>query len=770
MNIVRLLIHSFVILLIFSCSETESEQTPNLNIIPQPQNITVEKGYFTLTEQTQLVYQGLDKQVLDMIHKIQNDIHISTGYKLKVVNSTPDNNHITFNLNPKTIDRTEAYRLITEPQHITLEASTIKGLFYAYQTLRNILPFEIETTPQNWKAPCLIIDDYPRFKHRGLNIDVARHFYPIDFIKKQLDLMAFYKINVFHWHLTDDQGWRIEIKKYPKLTSIGSKRKETLVGHGANPPFKYDNIPYSGYYSQEEIKELIQYASERHITIIPEIELPGHSLAALASYPELGCSGGPYEVATHWGSFDDVICAGKESSYQIIENILSEVAGLFPSEIIHIGGDECTKNRWRECRHCQQRIKANALKDENDLEHYFIKRIQTIVEKHGKKMAGWDEIMSDQSLTNATVVVCQDNAQFKNIINNRNTIIQSPSNRMYFDHYQTDPQKHPLAIGGYTPLKEVYCYEPFPDELLENELKAIKGVQANCWTEYMANESQLEFMLYPRVCALAELAWTSPKQKNWPDFTSRMEMHYSRLKQADINYFYEVPKPIVDNEQINFIQSTQLIFKNPSDNFEIYYTTDGSEPNRHSKLYTQAIQINSSGTIKAITINKVNQEKSKIAIINLNQLQFQKPIDSKAQKRGLNYTLYLGRFKTVKEIQNIAKSRSGQIQNTFIPDSIQQESFGIVYNGFISIDKKGIYQFSLSSDDGSSFYIGEKQVVNNDGIHGNKTESGAIALKKGLYPVKIFYFQTTGQSTINLQIKHQEGHSVPLLPKDFLCQ
>ncbi len=768
MNKVQRLTFPLFIVLMFGCIKDVPKQKTKLSIIPQPNNVVINKGYFKLTKQTSLVYQGVDKSVLATINQLKADILQFTGYDLKISNTIPEDQYILFNINYKAFNNPEAYNVHIEPHSVLIEAGTNKGLFYAYQTLRNLLPFEINTTPLEWKAPCVSIEDEPQFEFRSLHIDVARHFYPIEFIKKQLDLMAFYKLNVFHWHLTDDQGWRIEIKKYPKLTSIGSKRKETLVGHGANPPFIYDNKPYAGFYTQDEIKELIKYANERHITIIPEIELPGHALAALSAYPELGCTNGPYKVATHWGSFNDVICAGKESNYQAIENILSEVATLFPGELIHIGGDACSKIRWRECKHCQQKIKQLKLKDENELEHYFINRVQKIVEKHGKKMAGWDEIMSGKTLTNATVVVCQDDAQFKEVIRNGNFIIQSPNNYLYFDHYQSDPQNHPLAIGGYTPLKEVYNYKPLPYDLTANEIKAIKGVQANCWTEYMADKQQVEYMLYPRLCAFAELAWTSNEHKSWPDFTRRMETHFNRLKQAGINYFYEVPKPIVNKNQINFIQTTTLEFEHISDNFDIFYTTDGSEPGSDSKRYSEPIPISTSGTIKAITLDKTSKEKSKTAIINLNKLQFQKPVNSNAQHIGLKYTLYKGRFKTVKEIQNTNQNKSGFLQSSFMPDSIQSENFGIVYEGYISIEKKGIYQFDLTSDDGSAFYIGDNLVVNNDGIHGNKTESGAIALKEGKYPIKIFYFQTTGYNNFNLQLTPPKGQLIPLQPKNFL--
>ncbi|MBR8536212.1 family 20 glycosylhydrolase [Carboxylicivirga sediminis] len=771
MRIAILILFTLILTALPGCRMASEDVIQPVNIIPQPNSITYEEGEFQINAQTRLVYKGLDKIITRSIIRFKNQLAVSSGIELELSDQTPTDNYILFQLSKQLNDNTEGYEIKIEPNYIHINASSDKGLFYAIQTVKQLLPPSIEskliTDNVNWTIPCLHIIDYPQFAYRGLNIDVARHYFPVEFIKKQLDILASYKINTFHWHLTDDQGWRLEIKKYPKLTDVGSRRAMTLIGHGANPPFQYDNKPYGGYYTQDDVKAIVEYAKERHITVIPEIELPGHSLAALAAYPQLGCIGGPYEVATRWGVFEDVICPGKESSYAIIEDILTEVADLFPGQYIHIGGDECSKIRWRNCKHCQARMKANELKDENALENYFIKRVQSIVKKLGKQMVGWNEIMTDPSLTDATIVMWQDDIDIKQAIKNNNNFIKSSANYLYFDHYQASPQDHPLAIGGYTPLSDVYHYQPLPAGIDSNEQQNFIGVQANCWTEYMPDEEKFEFMLYPRLCAFAEVAWSEQQQKNWPEFRRKLETHLERLSHRNVNFFYEVPKPISSNEQLHFTHPTTLRLQEISDNYTIRYTTDGSEPNANSKEYTQAIPVNSSGTIKAITIDKRTGQQSKTEIFNLNQLQYQKPTKLKASNNGLSCAVYKGRFKTVKEIRNTNIDNQLIVTDSFIPDSVYRESFGLILKGYFESSEKGIYEFELHSDDGSALYIGKELVVNNDGIHGSKAEKGAIALKKGLYPITILYFQTTGYSQCRLNVKWPDNTIQALKPKDF---
>ncbi|HNM28087.1 MAG TPA: family 20 glycosylhydrolase, partial [Saprospiraceae bacterium] len=335
-------------------------------------------------------------------------------------------------------------------------------------------------------APCCTIADAPRFAYRGLHLDVGRHFFPVEYIKRYIDLMAFHKVNVFHWHLTDDQGWRIEIKKYPKLNTVAVCRDSTLIGHNADQPRRFDGKPYCGFYTQEEIKEVVAYARERFITIVPEIEMPGHALAALSAYPELGCTGGPYKAAGSWGVFEDVFCAGNDETFRFVEEVLAEVCALFPGPYVHVGGDECPKTRWKNCPKCQARMKAEGLKDEHELQSYFIRRAENILAAHGKKLIGWDEILEGGLAPSATVMSWRGTEGGIAAAREHHDVIMTPTSNCYLDYYQSkNVDNEPLAIGGYLPIEQVYAYEPVPDELTPEETRYILGVQANVWTEYI---------------------------------------------------------------------------------------------------------------------------------------------------------------------------------------------------------------------------------------------------------------------------------------------
>jgi hexosaminidase len=426
-----------------------------------------------------------------------------------------------------------------------------------------------------------------------MHLDVSRHFFEVEFVKKYIDYLAQYKMNTFHWHLTDDQGWRIEIKKYPKLTEIGAWRNGSMVGHYRDQTF--DTIRYGGFYTQEEIKEVVAYAKERHITIVPEIEMPGHALAALAAYPEYSCTGGPFEVGKTWGVLDDVFCP-KEETFAFLENILSEVIELFPSEFIHIGGDECPKTRWKSCSHCQKRIQDEKLKDEHELQSYFIQRIEKFVNSKGRKIIGWDEILEGGLAPNAAVMSWRGTEGGIAAAKEKHFAVMTPGSHCYFDHYQGEPANEPLAFGGYTTLEKVYSYNPIPTELSEAESAYILGAQANLWTEYIDTTSQVEYMLFPRLTAIAEVVWGTSKPENYKAFEDRVVHHMKGWKQKNINFskaIYQVVSDIeVKNNQIYYA----LKGRNESG---IRFTTDGSEPKAESKTYDSSIQIDKSCTVKS---------------------------------------------------------------------------------------------------------------------------------------------------------------------------
>lgn len=433
---------------------------------------------------------------------------------------------------PDTLLPEAYYEISVNEKGAAIRATQSVGLFYGVQTLIQLLPPHGEQLD----LPYVGIKDYPRFQYRGMHLDVSRHFFSVRQIKKYIDLLAHHKMNRFHWHLTDDQGWRIAIKKYPKLQEVASHRNETLIGHYNSKPQKYDGKSYGGFYTQDEIKEVVKYAAARFVTIVPEIEMPGHALAALSAYPQLGCTGGPYQAATKWGVFDDVFCAGKEETFEFLQSVLDEVMALFPGQYIHVGGDECPKERWKKCPNCQARIKKEGLKDEHQLQSYFIQRIEKYVNSKGKRIIGWDEILEGGLAPNATVMSWRGEAGGIAAAKQQHEVIMTPENWCYLDHYQAEPKNEPLAIGGMTTVEEVYSYEPLPTQLSSEEQKFIMGAQVNLWTEYISSDAQLEYMAYPRAWAFAEVAWTQKEKRNFADFKKRMSLHLKTMDHWKVNY------------------------------------------------------------------------------------------------------------------------------------------------------------------------------------------------------------------------------------------
>jgi hexosaminidase len=422
-----------------------------------------------------------------------------------------------------------AYHLEIKPMQIHISASGGQGLFYALTSL-----YQLMVGAEDGSIDAMRIKDEPRFQWRGMHLDVARHFFSVAEVKRYIDYLALYKMNTFHWHLTEDQGWRIEIKKYPKLTEVGAYRKGTMVGHYRDQT--WDNLRYGGFYTQDDIREVVAYAADRFITVVPEIEMPGHSLAALAAYPELACTEGPFEVATSWGVFEDVYCP-KEETFEFLENVLLEVMELFPSTYIHIGGDEVPKRRWKECSYCQELMAREGLADEEELQSWFIRRIERFLNSHGRQIIGWDEILEGGLAPNAAVMSWRGTQGGIEAAREQHYVVMSPGSPCYFDHYQAQPtEDEPIAIGGFNPLDKVYAYEPIPAELNATEARFILGAQGNVWTEYMKTFDHVEYMALPRMAALAEVLWTPPAQKEYTDFLHRLKINTQILDFYGANY------------------------------------------------------------------------------------------------------------------------------------------------------------------------------------------------------------------------------------------
>ena len=517
---------SLLILLLFFVMNISAQE---LAIIPEPAEMSVQKGNFVLDKNCTLQFDA-SNQDLARIADFFND-YLKEMYGFTIGENTTGKS-IQLKLMSRLNLGKEGYLLKVNKNNIVITAAAPNGIFYGTQSLKQMLP--VDATNGELEVQSVDIKDQPRFAWRGNMLDVGRHFFPVSFLKKYIDILAMYKINTFHWHLTEDQGWRLQIKKYPLLTEVSSWRDETVIGH--NTP-EYDGIGYGGFYTQDQAREIVKYAAERYINVVPEIEMPGHSVAALTAYPNLGCTGGPYEVKKNWGVSKDVYCAGKDETFVFLKNVLDEVMDIFPSKFIHIGGDECPKDAWEKCPGCQKRIADEGLKNEHELQSWFITQMDHYLSSKGRRLIGWDEILEGGLAPQATVMSWRGVKGGIAAARQNHDVVMSPNSHMYIDHYQSqNKEEEPLAIGGFLPVEKVYSYEPIPEELSPKEAEHILGVQTNLWTEYIPNTKKAEYMLLPRLEAEAEVAWTPKDKKDYTDFEKRLNIDYKRLDKMGINY------------------------------------------------------------------------------------------------------------------------------------------------------------------------------------------------------------------------------------------
>ncbi len=596
MNVKTIVVFCLFISFLFSCkSEEHTVEIPQ--IIPVPNEVTINDGYFVLDNSVGIFYDDTFKISGDFL---KNFIQEGSDIKLD------DTDDIQFILD-QTIENTEGYKLEIQPYKITIRAKTDRGAFYAVQTLRQLLPPEFEDNRLSKKKvsiQCMTITDAPQFNYRGMHLDVGRHLFSVDFIKKYIDALAMLKMNTFHWHLTEDQGWRIEIKKYPKLQEVAAYRNETLIGHYSDQPHQFDGKRYGGFYTQNEIKDVVAYAQSRHVTVIPEIELPGHAQAAISAYPNLGCTGEQVDVVTKWGVFEHIYCS-KDETFDFLEDVLDEVIELFPSEYIHIGGDEAPETKWKTCKQCQNRIETEGLKDEHELQNYFITRIEKYLNTKGKQIIGWDEILEGGLAPNATVMSWRGTEGAVEAAKQKHNVVMTPTSHCYFDYYQSTNSDEPTAIGGYLPLEKVYRFNPIPSELNEEEAKYILGAQGNIWTEYMPTEDQVEYMAFPRILAMSEVVWSKNENKDYSDFTKRVEHFNKRLDVLDVNYanhLYEISGELISEDHKTEYELTTTL-----DDKTIRFTLDSSQPNLESQICTQPIPVENSKTIKAAVFDTEKQ-------------------------------------------------------------------------------------------------------------------------------------------------------------------
>ncbi|WP_251966376.1 family 20 glycosylhydrolase [Parabacteroides sp. AD58] len=726
-----------------SCAEPQGEvksYNQGINIIPTPQSLVQQDGFFRLNSHTAIT--AVSPEAKTIAEFFAAKMRTSTGLDIQVA----EKGNILLSLDSSLdVPNDEGYSLEVSKDAVKVVAKTTQGLFYGMQSFLQLLPAEIESPSKvngiAWQAPAVSIKDAPRFGYRGIMLDPCRHFMPVENVKKYIDVLSLFKINRIHWHLTDDQGWRIEIKKYPKLTEIGSKR---IDGEGTE---------YGGYYTQEEIKDVVKYAADHFITVVPELELPGHEMAAIAAYPNLSCKGEPGTPRIIWGVEDIVMCPGKEDMFTFLQDVIDEMVPLFPSEYFHIGGDECPKTSWKNCPLCQKRIKAEGLKAdgkhsaEEKLQSYVIQRMEKYLETKGKKIIGWDEILEGGLAPSATVMSWRGEEGGIAAALMDHTVIMTPGgNGMYLDAYQGDPKIEPVTIGGYTLLEKTYSYNPIPDTLAAmGKSDYILGVQGNTWSEYMYDEAKRDYMIFPRILAVAEIGWTNLDRKDYKDFERRIENAYVRLDGHAINY--HIPLPEQPNGSCNFVAFTDkasLEFKTTRP-IKMVYTLDGSEPTPASTAYTAPIEISKTTTLKIASV----LPSGKMSPIRTIQVEKQSlaPAKEVAQTTpGLNMEVTDGMYLNVKELEAAKKeTKKSVIKDLKEIRSVVETSesmrgvnqYAAVATGYVNIPEDGVY---FISSDLEEVWIDGKLLVNNGGeVKRFSRHDNSVALAKGLHEIKAVF-------------------------------
>lgn len=728
----------------FSCTEAPTKQAvynQGINIVPQPMSLTQNDGSFKLNKKTAFYAPTAEAQTIAGFFATK--LTPSTGFPFAVTEKDGKNS-ISLLIDETVQMNNEGYTLDIDNDKAVIKAKTPQGLFYGMQTFLQLLPAEVESaTLVNgiaWSVPAVNIKDEPRFGYRGIMLDPCRHFIPVENVKKQLDVLSLFKINRLHWHLTDDQGWRIEIKKYPKLTEIGSKRIE---GEG---------FEYGGFYTQEEIREVVAYAAERFITVVPEIEVPGHELAAISAYPELSCTGEAITPRIIWGVEDVVLCAGKESTFEFFENVIAEVAALFPGEYFHIGGDECPKTSWEKCPLCQKRIREEGLKGDKEhsaeerLQSYFVQRIEKILAKYDKKMIGWDEILEGGLAPTATVMSWRGEAGGIAAANMGHNAIMTPGvNGMYLDTFQGDPKTEPVSIGGLTTLEKTYSYNPVPDTLVATgKAHHIMGVQCNIWSEYMYKTDIMEYRIYPRILALSEIAWTTPENKDYDDFRRRLDNALVRLDAHNINYHIPMPEqPYGSSDFVAFTDKATLEFKTTRP-IKMVYTTDGSEPAPESAIYEAPIEFTETGVLKIRSVLP-SGKMSKTRVITVEKQAYAPAKEVERKTPGLKMQVAYGYFLESSKLEGITDWKNSTIKALREITRVEKtdesmrnvKQYAAVATGYMEIPEDGIYYFSTDNEE---FWIDGQLLISNKGETKRFSRNDkSIALSKGLHEIKVVF-------------------------------
>jgi hexosaminidase len=747
------------------------------SLIPAPEHLELRAGAFSLDEGSEIVVSdATDGELVQLAELVGAEIRAATG--LPASTGEGDSGQILLTMDADAagpaltsdspLARDEAYTLTVAPAGIEIRAATHAGLFYGTRTLLQLLP----PTPDDvdgWTVPALEIRDHPRFVYRGLHLDVGRHFFPAEYIKRYIDVLARHKLNVFHWHLTEDQGWRLEIEAYPRLAEVSAWRAETIVEKNFDP-YVGDGVPYGGYYTRDQVRDIVAYAEERYVTIVPEIEMPGHSVAVLAAYPELACTPGPFEVSTVWGVKDDIYCP-HEQTFEFLENVLTEVMELFPSPYIHIGGDEAPKRRWEESPVAQEIIRREGLADEFELQSWFIQRIESFLLQNGRRLIGWDEILEGGLAPQATVMSWRGVNGGIEAARQGHDVVMTPTSHMYFDYYQgRNREGEPLAIGGYLPLELVYSYEPVPDELTAEEGRRVLGAQGNVWTEYIKTPEHVDYMAYPRALALAELTWSPREARDWTDFSGRLPAGLARLGALGVNY--RIPEPTgLEEDRLTLGSFIELDLGSPLPWGEIRYTLDGTDPTAASRKYDTAfdLPVDSEAVTVSARLALPDGRTGPVARAEFARtvLRTGLDIDSTRLRPGLSLDYAEGEFASVSEVVDAEAARRGSSPRVEIPGVAREASFGLRFGGYLRVPYDDIYSFEITSDDGSQLIIDEQVVIDHDGYHSATAKAGAIGLSKGHHRLRILYFQGGGGRSLTLRVRRGQDPFEPV-PDEWL--
>ena len=742
-----------LLLMVSNCYSQSSTVNHNLvNIIPKPLHVELKSGSFIIKPNTKIIVQTNNNNENEIAKYFVDRIGKVSGFNLFIKHEKSETNTdgtILFSI--ENIDENigdEGYILEVKNKSVTIKAKTNAGLFYGVQSLFQLLPPEIfgsKKLNENflWSIPAVKIVDKPQFMWRGMHLDVSRHFFSKESVKRYIDMLAMHKMNLFHWHLVDDQGWRIEIKKYPKLTEIGAKRFD-LPWNGWQSEDTTGIPIYSGYYKQDDIKEIVAYAQKRSITILPEIEMPGHTLASLAAYPELSCTGGPFIVPS--GGVDiwtnHTYCPGNEKTFEFLEDVLSEIIELFPSKYIHIGGDETTRVRWKDCSKCQQKIKDENLKGEEELYGYFIERIEKFLKSKDKVLIGWDEILEGNESLNGTVMSWRGIDRSIKAVNRSLDVIQAPSSHLYFDDAEIDGESR-------VPLEMVYSYNPVPDGFSVDDAKHILGAEACVWTEGVTTLKQVEKITLPRMAALAEVVWSAKENHNFEDFLNRLSYHYARFDAMKLNYRHPDLEGGFNGIHV-FRDSVLIKILKPRLDSEVRYTIDGSEPTTESQYYDKPFYIKNSLIFKAREFLS-DGTKGRVRVGNYEKQELQKSVDvGNNIEPGITYKYVEGKYNSTSEIPLNKFERKGIINKFIFPTDHKKMFFAVLYSGFILISEDDVYSFYSETNDGSQLFIDDKLVVDHGGLHPAEEKNGSIALQAGYHRIKVIYFQNAGSSFLKI--------------------